>query len=123
MRNKLHTSWNSDRIAAAACCRRHSKKNDLHLSALFAQHKVNSDQVEVYTRRGRKVYSRQFGDTILSACIVGDELLVETMNGSRFVCAAQTGKLLKSDLPAILAEDRKTGWRNELPTQEFTPAA
>ena len=123
MINKLRSSWNSDRIAAAVCCRRHSKKNEHHLSALFAQYKVNSDQVEVYTRRGRKVYSRQFGDTILSACIVGDELQVETMNGGRFVCDAQTGKLLKADLPAMPVEDRQAGGDNELDTQEITLAA
>ena len=119
----LHSSWNSNRFAAADCCRRHSKKNGPRLSALYAQYKVNSDQVEVHTRRGRKVYTRQFGDTIISACIVGDELQVKTMNGGRFVCDAQTGKLLESDLPVMPAENRQTGGRNEQCAQELTTAA
>ena len=97
---RLYSSWNSDRIAAAVCCRRHSKKNDYRPSAPFAQYKVGSDLVVVRTCRGREVYARHFGDTIQSARIVGDDLLVETVNGGRFVCDAETGELLEANPPA-----------------------
>lgn len=97
---KIRSSWNSDRIAAAVCCRRHSKKNEHRPSALFAQYKVGTDLVVVYTRRGREVYARHFGDTILSALIDGDDLLVKTVNGGHFVCDAVTGELLEANPPA-----------------------
>lgn len=87
-------------MAAATCYRPHSKKNEHRPSALFAQYKVGSDLVVVRTRRGREVYARHFGDTIQSARIVGDDLLVETVNGGRFVCDAETGKLLEANPPA-----------------------
>ena len=41
-------------------------------------------------------FARRFGDAIRSARIEGDDLKVETVNGSRFMCDAVTGELLKT---------------------------
>ena len=97
---RLKSSWSLDRIAASACNRRPAKKQGPRPSALYAQYKINTDTVTVYTRRGREVYTRQFGDVIVSARIEGDTLKVETENGSRYVCNATTGELLEADFPA-----------------------
>ena len=93
----IKSSWNSDRIAAAYCNRCAPKKASSRLSALYAQYKTGFDMVSVFTRRGRRVFTRHFGDTILSACVSGDQLKVETTNDGRFVCDAWTGKLLESN--------------------------
>ena len=61
---------------------------------------MNTDKVTVFTRRGREVYTRQFGDVIVSARIEGDALKVETENGGRYVCNARTGELREADFPA-----------------------
>ena len=53
---------------------------------------MNTDKVTVFTRRGREVYTRRFGDVILSSRIDGDDLKVETVNGGRHVCDAWTGE-------------------------------
>ena len=95
----LRSSWNSDRVAAAFITRRVSKRTEFRRPALYAQYKIGADMVSVFTRRGRKVFTRHFGDTILSACVSGDQLRVETANGGRFVCDAWTGKLLESEAP------------------------
>jgi hypothetical protein len=95
----IRSSWNSDRVAAAFCNRRVPKRTAPRLSALYAQYQIGSDMVSVFTRRGRKVFTRHFGDTILSACVSGDQLRVETANGGHFVCDAWTGKLLESEEP------------------------
>ena len=50
----------------------------------------------VFTRRGREVYTRRFGDVVLSSRIDGDDLKVETVNGGRYVCDAWTGELLEA---------------------------
>lgn len=96
----IPSSWNSDRIAASVSGRRPSSRTAPKPSALYAQYRSNSDTVTVFTRRGRKVYARSFGDTILSALIDGDDLSVKTVNGGRFLCDAATGELLESDIPA-----------------------
>ena len=83
------------------CNRRPTKKQGPHPSALYAQHKIGTDTVTVFTRRGREVFTRSFGDVILSARIEGEDLKVETENGGRYVCDAWTGKLLEANvLPA-----------------------
>ena len=64
------------------------------------EYRLNTDKVTVFTRRGREVYTRQFGDVIVSARIEGDNLKVETENGGRYVCNATTGELLEADFPA-----------------------
>ena len=46
----IKSSWNEDRIAASCCNRRHSKKNGPRPSALYAEYKLNTDKVTVYTR-------------------------------------------------------------------------
>ena len=97
---RLKSSWSPDRVAASACNRRPAKKQGPRPSALYAQYKVNTDTVTVYTRRGREVYTRQFGDVIVSARIEGDTLKVETENGGCYVCNATTGELLEADFPA-----------------------
>ena len=97
---RLKSSWSLDRIAASACNRHPAKKQGPRPSALYAQYKVNTDTVTVFTRRGREVYTRQFGDVIVSARIEGDTLKVETENGGRYVCNATTGELLEADFPA-----------------------
>ena len=94
MRN-IKSSWNSDRVAASACNRRPAKKQGPRPPALYAQYKLNTDIATVFTRRGRKVFTRRFGGTIRSACIDGDNLKVETVNGGRYVCDAWTGELLE----------------------------
>ena len=100
---KLGSSWNENRMAAAFC-NGHSKKSvAIPVSKLYAQYRENSDMVTVFTRRGRKMFSRQFGDIIFSACVRGDELQVETMNGGIFVCNARTGELLETTAPAKTA--------------------
>ena len=96
----IKSSWNSDRVAAAACNRCAPKRIAPRPSALYAQYKMGTNIVSVFTRRGRKVFSRPFGDSILSACVIGDELRVETANGSSFVCDVWTGKLQESEVPA-----------------------
>ena len=97
---RLKSSWSPDRVAASACNRRPAKKQGPRPSALYAQYKVNTDTVTVFSRRGREVYTRQFGDVIVSARIEGDNLKVETENGGRYVCNATTGELLEADFPA-----------------------
>ena len=97
---RLKSSWSLDRVAASACNRRPATKQGPRPSALYAQYKINTDTVTVYTRRGREVYTRQFGDVIVSARIEGDVLRVKTENGGRYVCNATTGELLEADFPA-----------------------
>ena len=92
----IKSCWNDDRIAASVCNRRPAKKQGPRPSALYAQHKINTDIVTVFTRRGREVYTRRFGDVILSSRIDGDYLKVETVNGGRYVCDAWTGELLEA---------------------------
>ena len=82
----IKSCWNDDRIAASVCNRRPAKKQGPRPSALYAQHKINTDIVTVFTRRGREVYTRRFGD----------DLKVETVNGGRYVCDAWTGELLEA---------------------------
>ena len=72
----MKSSWNPDRIAASVCNRRPAKKQGPRPSALYAQYKVNTDIVTVFTRRGLEVYTRRFGDTIRSSRIDGDETAV-----------------------------------------------
>jgi len=95
----MRSSWNSDRVAAAFLTRRAPKRTAPRHSKLYAEYKIGSDTISVFTRRGRKVFTRHFGDTILSACVSGDQLWVETANGGRFVCDAWTGKPLESEAP------------------------
>ena len=92
----IKSSWNEDRVAASYCNRRPAKKQGPRPSALYAQYKVNTDIVTVFTRRGREVYTRRFGDVVLSSRIDGDDLKVETVNGGRYVCDAWTGELLEA---------------------------
>ena len=96
----IKSSWNSDRIAASVCNRRLAKKQGPRPSALYAQYKIGTGIVTVFTRRGRKVYTRHFDDTVLSSRIDGDDLKVETVNGGRYVCDAWSGELLEADIPA-----------------------
>ena len=105
----IKSSWNADRIAASCCNRRHSKKNGPRPSALYAEYKMNTDKVTVFTRRGREVFVRRFGDTIQSARIEGDDLRVETVNGSRYMCDAVTGELLEAWPAAETATDAASG--------------
>ena len=72
----MKSSWNEDRVAASYCNRRPAKKQGPRPSALYAQHKINTDIVTVFTRRGREVYTRRFGDTIRPSRIDGDETAV-----------------------------------------------
>ena len=97
---RIKSSWNEDRIAASCCNRRHSKKNGPRPSALYAEYKLNTDKVTVFTRRRREVFARRFGDAIRSARIEGAALRVETVNGSRYKCDAVTGELLEA-WPAV----------------------
>lgn len=55
--------------AASVCNRRPAKKQGRRLSALYAQHKINTDIVTVFIRRGREVFTRRFGGVILSSRI------------------------------------------------------
>ena len=100
----LKSSWNPDRVAAACCNHRPSKGGAPRVAALYAQYKAGSDCVSVFTRRGRKIFARRFGDEILSACVFGDQLRVETRNGGSFACDAWTGKLLESEVPSQAKE-------------------
>ena len=52
---RIRSSWNPDRIAASACNRRPAKKQGPRPSALYAQYKVNTDIVTVFTRRGSEL--------------------------------------------------------------------
>ena len=94
----MRSSWNSDRVAAATLNRRAPKRTAPRPPALYAQYKTGSDMVSVFTRRGRELFTRHFGDTISSACVRGDKLEVETANGVRFVCDAWTGRP-ESEIP------------------------
>ena len=51
----------------------------------------------------RTVFTRRFGDEIFSACVSGPDLTVETVNGGRFVCDAETGELLEVRPPVAAA--------------------
>ena len=104
----IRSSWNSDRVAAAYCSQHTAKRAPSRRAALYAQHKTGSDMVSVFTRRGREVFSRRFGDEIASAIVIGDELHVETANGGRFVCDAWTGRILESESPASMAPAEHT---------------
>jgi len=99
----LRSSWNSDRIAAALCNRPRSKKCRYRPADRYAQFEVGTDTVSVITRRGRTVFTRRFGDGIFSACVSGPDLTVETVNGGRFVCDAETGELLEARPPLAVA--------------------
>ena len=97
---KLKSSWNEDRIAAAFCNRSPQKGATPRTAKPAVRCEIDSDRVTVFTKRGRKVFSRQFGDMVYSTCICGNELEVETMNGSIFVCNVRTGKLLETHVPS-----------------------
>ena len=102
----IRSCWNSDRVAATVGARRSTRSGNRAVNrapGLFAQYKSGSDAVEVFTRRGRLVYTHRFGDEIASACISGEKLEVETVNGGRYVCDAWSGKLLDGSVPAIVA--------------------
>ena len=98
----IRSCWNSDRVAATVGARRSTRAVN-RAPSLFAQYKSGSDAVEGFTRRGRLVYKHRFGDEIASACIIGEKLEVETVNGGRYVCDARSGKLLDGSVPAIVA--------------------
>ena len=98
----IRSCWNSDRVATTVGARR-STRTENRAPSLFAQYKSGSDAVEVFTRRGRLVYKHRFGDEIASACISGDKLEVETVNGGRYVCDACSGKLLVGSVPTTFA--------------------
>ena len=115
----IKSSWNEDRIAASCCNRRHSKKNGPRPSALYAEYKMNTDKVTVFTRRRREVFERRFGDAIRSARIEGDDLRVETVNGSRYMCDAVTGELLEAWPAAEATTETASGKVSAIPE---TPA-
>ena len=121
----IKSSWNEDRIAASCCNRRHSKKNGPRPSALYAEYKLNTDKVTVFTRRGREVFARRFGDTIWSARIEGEDLRVETVNGSRYKCDAGTGELLEAWPASETATEAASGMVTAIPKTppEITAAA
>ena len=98
----IRSCWNSDRVAATAGARR-STRGGNRMPSLYAQYKCGSDTVKVLTRRGRLVYTRRFGDEIASACISGEKLEVETVNGGHYLCDAWSGKLLDGSLPTTVA--------------------
>ena len=52
---RIRSSWNPDRVAASYCNRRPAKKQGPRPSALYAQHKINTDIVTVFTRRGSEL--------------------------------------------------------------------
>ena len=121
----MKSSWNEDRVAASYCNRRPAKKQGPRPSALYAQHKINTDIVTVFTRRGREVYTRRFGDVILSSRIDGDDLKVETVNGGRYVCDAWTGELLEAWPAAETATKtapEKVSAMSDAPTGVFVAA-
>ena len=121
----IKSSWNEDRVAASYCNRRPAKKQGPRPSALYAQHKINTDIVTVFTRRGREVYTRRFGDVILSSRIDGDDLKVETVNGGRYVCDAWTGELLEAwpaTETATKTAPEKVSAMSEAPTGVFVAA-
>ena len=98
----VRSCWNSDRVAATAGARRSTRRGK-RMSSLYAQYRCGYDAVEVFTRRGRLVYTCRFGNKIASACIRGEKLEVETVNGGHYVCDAWSGKLLDGIVPAIVA--------------------
>jgi hypothetical protein len=121
----IKSSWNEDRVAASYCNRRPAKKQGPRPSALYAQHKINTDIVTVFTRRGREVYTRRFGDVILSSRIDGDDLKVETVNGGRYVCDAWTGELLEAwpaTETATKTAPERVSAMSEAPTGVFVAA-
>ena len=93
MMGRIHSSWNSDRVAAAYCAQRSAKSFSRRPAALCATYRMDGNEVSVVTRRGRKVFTRQFDGRIVSACVHGDLLEVETSAGSFFRCDAHTGAL------------------------------
>ena len=121
----IKSCWNDDRIAASVCNRRPAKKQGPRPSALYAQHKINTDIVTVFTRRGREVHTRRFGDVVLSSRIDGDDLKVETVNGGRYVCDAWTGELLEAwpaTETATKTAPEKVSAMSEAPTGVFAAA-
>ena len=115
----IKSSWHEDRFAASCSNRRHSKKNGPRPSALYAEYKLNTDKVTVFTHRRREVFTRRFGDTIRSARIEWDDLRVETVNGSRYMCDAVTGELLEAWPAAEAAAETASGKGSAIPE---TPA-
>ncbi len=102
----IRSCWNSDRVAATVGARRSTRSGNRagnRSPGLYAQYKCGSDTVKVFTRRGRLVYAHRFGDEIASACISGEKLEVETVNGGRYVCDAWSGKLLEGSVPTTVA--------------------
>ena len=111
----LRSSWNSDRIAAAVCSRRPARKTEHRPPALYAQLNVKSNVVSVFTRRGREVFSRRFDDAVYSACIVGNSLQVEMVDGGRYLFDAWSGDLLTAEVsPKPPAGDLPSAARPEL---------
>ena len=89
------------------------------------EYRLNTDKVTVFTRRGRVVYTRRFGDVILAARIDGDDLKVETVNGGRYVCDAWTGELLEAwpaTETATKSAPEKVSAMSEAPTGVFVAA-
>ena len=84
---------------------------------------ARNSRFRVLTRRGRKVFSRQFGEEIASACVVDEELRVETVSGSRFQFDIWTGKLLESAVTEGQSSEALPGNCSGLASLTFAPAA
>ena len=104
MNTRIRSSWNADRVAAAAVARKPAKRGTQYRAQLYTQYRCGGNMVAVYTRRGRKVYDLKFDSAVVSASVSDNVLVVETASGSHFRCEAWNGRLLDAQIqPAAAA--------------------
>ena len=86
----LHSSWNSDRVAA--CCRNKSAaRRTSARSRLIAQHRGN--EVTLLGSCGGKRGTWMMKVAVSSAIVRDGRLAVETVDGSKYEYDIETGKL------------------------------
>lgn len=71
----IHSSWNSDRVAACHICRPHTARA-VRKPYLYAQYRDN--EVSVRGARGKVRFTLKFDRKVLSAVIKDDHLIVTT---------------------------------------------
>lgn len=92
----IHSSWNSDRVAA--CCRNKSAaRRTSARSRLIAQHRGN--EVTLLGPCGGKRGTWMMKVAVSSAIVRDGRLAVETVDGSKYEYDVETGKLLSKVVP------------------------
>ena len=112
----LHSSWNSDRIAA--CCRKKpASRRTSSRSHLIAQHRGN--ELTLLGLCGGRRGTWMMKVAVSSAIVRDGRLAVETVDGSKYEYDIETGKLLSENAPVA----EKTEVILALPTEPRDLAA